>query len=135
LNETGTARGQYKVLGEDLSGKTVLIVGYGSIGAAIEARLTPFGVSILRVARTAREQPKVSAVSELHALLPQADIVVLIVPLTDATRGLIGAAEIALMKHGALLVNAARGPVVVTDALTTALNENRIHAVLDVTDP
>lgn len=135
LNEAGAPRGQYKVLAEDLSGKTVLIVGYGSIGAAIEARLAPFGVNILRVARSARETPKVSAVSELHALLPLADIVVLIVPLTDATRSLIGAAELALMKHGALLVNAARGPVVVTDALVEALQQKRIRAAIDVTDP
>jgi phosphoglycerate dehydrogenase-like enzyme len=135
LNEAGAPRGQYKVLAEDLSGKTVLIVGYGSIGAAIEARLTPFGVNILRVARSARETPKVSAVSELHALIPLADIVVLIVPLTEATRSLIGAAELALMKHGALLVNAARGPVVVTDALVEALQQKRIRAAIDVTDP
>ena len=124
LGEDGPSKGQYKVLAEDLSGKTVLIVGYGSIGEAIEARLTPFGVSILRVARGARRQPPVSAISDIHALLPRADIVVLIVPLTDATRGLFGAPEIALMKHGALLVNAARGPVVVTDALVAALQEH-----------
>lgn len=135
LGESGVARGQYKILAEDLSGKTVLIVGYGSIGAAIEARLTPFGVTVLRVARNARKQPPVEAVSELHALLPQADIVVLIVPLTGATRGMIGAVEIALMKHGALLVNAARGPVVVTDALVEALQQRRIRATVDVTDP
>jgi phosphoglycerate dehydrogenase-like enzyme len=135
LGETGAPRGQYKVLAEDLAGKTVLIVGYGSIGEAIEARLTPFGVTVLRLARSAREHPKVSAVSELHALLPVADIVVLIVPLTDATHGLIAAPEIASMKHGALLVNAARGPVVVTDALVEALRQHRIRAVLDVTDP
>jgi phosphoglycerate dehydrogenase-like enzyme len=135
LSEPGPARGQYTVLAEDLSGKTVLIVGYGSIGAAIEARLTPFGVTVLRVARSARETPEVSAVSELHALLPLADVVVLIVPLTDATRGLIGAVEIGLMKRGALLVNAARGPVVVTDALVEALQEQRIRAAVDVTDP
>jgi len=135
LNESGAARGQYAVLAEDLSGKTVLIVGYGSIGAAIEARLTPFGVNVMRVARSARQQPKVSAIGDLNELLPLADIVVVIVPLTDATRGLIGAAEIARMKPGALLVNAARGPVVVTDALLAALTEQRIRAVLDVTDP
>jgi phosphoglycerate dehydrogenase-like enzyme len=135
LSETGAPRGQYKILAEDVAGKTVLIVGYGSIGAAIEARLVPFGVSFLRVARSAREQPKVSAIAELHDLLPQADIVVLIVPLTDATRGLMGARELALMKHGALLVNAARGPVVVTDALVEALEQLRIRAVVDVTDP
>jgi len=133
LGENGAARGQYTVLGDDLAGKTVLIVGYGSIGAAIEARLMPFGVTVLRVARSAREG--VSAISELPKLLPQADIVVLIVPLTDETRGLMGAAEIALMKHGALLVNAARGPVVETDALVEALTAERIRAAVDVTDP
>lgn len=135
LSETGPARGQYTILAEDLSGKTVLIVGYGSIGEAIEARLTPFGVNILRVARSARQEPPVSAISELHVLLPQADIVILIVPLTAETRGLMGASEIALMKRGALLVNAARGPVVVTDALVQALEEKRIRAAVDVTDP
>jgi phosphoglycerate dehydrogenase-like enzyme len=135
LSEPGVARGQYTVLAEDLSGKTVLILGYGSIGAAIEARLAPFGVTILRVARGARQTPPVSAISDLHTLLPLADIVVAIVPLTEATRGMIGAPEIALMKHGALLVNAARGPVVVTDALVQALEEKRIRAAIDVTDP
>jgi len=135
LNESGVARGQYTVLSEDLAGKTVLIVGYGSIGAAIEARLAPFGVTVLRVARSAREQPKVNAVSELDALLPLADIVVLIVPLTEETHGLIGATQIARMKHGALLVNAARGPVVDTTALVEALQQHRIRAAVDVTDP
>ncbi len=134
-SEPGVARGQYRVLAEDLAGKHVLIVGYGSIGAAIEVRMLPFGVTVTRVARSARTAPKVSAISELHALLPEADVVVLIVPLTDATRGLFGAAEMALMKPGALLVNAARGPVVVTDALVAALQEGRIRAALDVTDP
>jgi phosphoglycerate dehydrogenase-like enzyme len=135
LGETGTSKGQYKVLAEDLAGKTVLIVGYGSIGEAIEARLTPFGVTVLRVARRARQQPAVSAIADLPTLLPLADIVVLIVPLTAETHGLIGAPELALMKHGALLVNAARGPVVVTDALVAALQEHRIRAAVDVTDP
>ena len=135
LSEPGPARGQYTVLAEDLSGKTVLIVGYGSIGAAIEARLNPFGVSVLRVARSARDVPKVSPVSEMEALIPRADIVVLIVPLTAETRGLFGERQMSLMKPGALLVNAARGPVVDTDALVRALQEQRIRAAVDVTDP
>jgi phosphoglycerate dehydrogenase-like enzyme len=135
MNVSGTSVGQYAVLGDDLAGKTVLIVGFGSIGAAIEARLAPFGVKIIRLARTPRKEPEVFRVGELRRLLPEADIVVAIVPLTAETRGLIGEAEIALMKPGALLVNAARGPVVVTDALTAALQANRIHAALDVTDP
>ncbi|MGD0796112.1 MAG: 2-hydroxyacid dehydrogenase [Acidobacteriaceae bacterium] len=135
LSEGGASKGQYKVLAEDLSGKTVLIVGYGSIGEAIEARLGPFGVTVLRVARRARETPRVSAVEKMHGLIPRADVVVLIVPLTDETRGMFGAREMALMKRGALLVNAARGPVVVTDALVAALEEQRIRAAVDVTDP
>ena len=135
LGETGVQTGQYRILGEDLAGKSVLILGYGSIGAAIEARLAPFGVSILRVARTPRAEPAVSPVSDLHTLLPHADILVAIVPLTPETRGLHGAPEIALMKPGALLVNAARGPVVDTAALLDALQQHRIRAALDVTDP
>jgi phosphoglycerate dehydrogenase-like enzyme len=135
LNESGVQVGQYQVLGEDLAGKTVLIVGYGSIGAAIEARLAPFGVKILRVARSAKGEPEVHAVGELRRLLPSADVVVVIVPLTDETEGLIGADEIGLMKPGCLLVNAARGSVVVTEALVEALQQGRIRAALDVTDP
>jgi phosphoglycerate dehydrogenase-like enzyme len=135
LNESGAQVGQYRVLGYDLAGKTVLIVGYGSIGAAIESRLSPFGVKIQRIARSARTEPEVHSVDHLAQLLPQADILVAIMPLTPETQGLIGAKEIALMKRGALLVNAARGPVVATDALVEALTQHRICAALDVTDP
>jgi phosphoglycerate dehydrogenase-like enzyme len=121
------------VLCEELAGKTVLIVGYGAIGKAIEERLAAFEPTILRVARSPREG--VSPVSELPSLLPQADVVVLITPLTPETHHLIDAAAIALMKQGALLVNAARGAVVDTDALVAALEQRRIRAALDVTDP
>jgi phosphoglycerate dehydrogenase-like enzyme len=85
------------------------------------------------VARHAREG--VEAVSQLDQLLPQADIVVLTTPLTPETRHLIDADRIARMKPGALLVNAARGPVVETDSLLQALNEMKIRAAVDVTDP
>jgi phosphoglycerate dehydrogenase-like enzyme len=135
MKVAGPQVGQYAVLGDDLAGKTVLIIGYGSIGEAIEARLAPFGVKIVRVARRPRNQPEVFAVDELPRLLPEADITIAIVPLTPETKGLIGAKEISLMKPGALLVNAARGPVVVTEALVEALQQERIRAVLDVTDP
>lgn len=135
LNESGPQVGQYKILGDDLAGKTVLIVGYGSIGRAIESRLAPFGVNILRVARSAKSAPKVSAVGELNRLLPEADIVVAIVPLTDETVGMMGAEQLGLMRPGALLVNAARGPVVDTAALVEALQQHRIRAAVDVTDP
>lgn len=117
----------------DVAGSTVLIVGYGSIGQAVEARLAPFGVKFLRVARSAREG--VFPVSELDVLLGQADIVVLTVPLTSETRHLINAQRLAKMKPGALLVNAARGPLVDTEALLRALQEKRIRAAMDVTDP
>jgi len=121
------------ILLEELSGKKVLIVGYGSIGRSIEARLLPFEVEITRMARHAREG--VEPVERLKELLPSADIVVLIVPQTPETTGLIGAEELNLMKQGALLINAARGPVVVTDALVDVLHAGRIHAAVDVTDP
>ena len=120
---------------EELTGKRVLMVGYGSIGKDIERMLAPFDVEMTRVARTARTEPLVHPVSELHSLLPDAEIVILILPLTEESCGLIGAHEMSLMKQGALLVNAARGPVVQTDALVDALNSGRIRAALDVTDP
>ncbi len=121
------------VLSEELHEKKVLIVGYGAIGHAIEDRLRPFGVNFLRVARTARDG--VYGIDQLHDLLPMADVVVLIVPFTSATTGLMGAKELGLMKRGALLVNAARGPIVETGALLAALQSNRIQAAIDVTDP
>lgn len=120
------------VLCEELHARQVLIVGYGDIGRAIEARLLPFGVEIVRIARTAREG--VHGAEKLMDLLPAADVVVLIVPFTSETTGMMGAPQIAKMKQGALLVNAARGPVVDTDALLAALHEGRIQAAIDVTD-
>lgn len=116
-----------------LADKRVLLVGYGAIGAAIEARLLPFEVDVVKVARTARDD--VRSVADLPGLLPEADVVVLVVPLTDETRGLVDVDFLARMKDGALLVNVARGPVVDTDALVEALGSGRIHAALDVTDP
>jgi phosphoglycerate dehydrogenase-like enzyme len=123
------------VLGEELTGRSVLVVGYGAIGKEIERMLTPFNVEMKRVARSARSEPEVHAVSELDQLLPWAEVVVLILPATAESRGLIGARQLALMQQGTLLVNAARGPVVDTDALVEALNSGRIRAALDVTDP
>ncbi len=125
------------VLIEELAGKTVMIVGYGAIGKAIEARLLPFEpAQILRVARTARDgEPVVHGTGELDQLLPEADVVVLITPLTPETHHLIGAPQLARMRRGAVLVNAARGGVVDTDALVAALESREVRAVLDVTDP
>jgi phosphoglycerate dehydrogenase-like enzyme len=116
-----------------LAGKTVLIVGYGSIGAAVERRLAGFEVEVLRVARSGRDG--VAAVSDLPALLPAADVVVVLAPVTRDTIGLADAAFLARMKDGALLVNAARGVLLVTDALVAELRQGRLRAVLDVTEP
>lgn len=127
-------RGEWRpVRARSLADRTVLILGYGSIGAAIEDRLTGFEVDIVRVARTAREG--VHGFDELPTLLPTADVVILIVPITAQTRGMVDADFLARMKDDALLVNVARGPVVDTDALVAALHTERIHAALDVTDP
>ncbi|MGD1220289.1 MULTISPECIES: 2-hydroxyacid dehydrogenase [Streptomyces] len=121
-----------------LADKSVLIVGYGSIGAAIEDRLAPFEVArVARVARSERTMARglVHPLTELPALLPEADVVVLSTPLTKDTRGLVDAEFLARMKDGALLVNVARGPVVDTKALLAELESGRLTAALDVTDP
>ena len=120
---------------EELTGKTVMLVGHGSIGKDIERLLEPFHVEIIRVARTRRTQPLAHDVTELEGLLPRADVIVLILPLTAESKGLIGSPQFALMRQGALLVNAARGGIVQTDALVEALNSGKIRAALDVTDP
>jgi phosphoglycerate dehydrogenase-like enzyme len=133
---TGDSRALYPpVMLEELTGKTVLLIGYGSIGKDIERMMAPYHVEVLRVARGAREEPKVHAITELDSLIPQAHVIVLIVPATAETRWLVDAPQLALMRQGALLVNAARGPVVNTDALVSALRTGRIRAALDVTDP
>jgi phosphoglycerate dehydrogenase-like enzyme len=133
---TGDTRPIYPpVMLEELTGKTVLLVGYGSIGKDIERMLAPFNVDLLRVARSARTDPEVHAVIELDGLLPRAQVVILILPATGESNKLIGVKQLALMPHGALLVNAARGPIVDTDALVAALNAGRVRAALDVTDP
>jgi|SRR5579863_9499862 phosphoglycerate dehydrogenase-like enzyme len=120
---------------EELTGKTVMLVGHGSIGKDIERLLEPFRVNMIRVARSARTQPMIHPVSQLDEWLPNADVIVLILPLTEESRGLIGPNQFALMRQGALLVNAARGGIVQTGALVDALNAGKIRAALDVTDP
>jgi len=118
---------------QPLAGQTVLIVGYGSIGQAVERLLTPFGVTIERIARHARSG--VSSIDDLPTALPRADIVILLVPVTPATIGLVDARFLGLMHDHALLVNAARGSIVDTRALLAELNSGRLRAALDVTDP
>jgi phosphoglycerate dehydrogenase-like enzyme len=120
---------------DELAGKRVLIVGAGSIGSALRDRLAPFEVTFTLVARTSRPAEGVHGVDELPALLPEADVVVLLVPLTEQTRGLVDEKFLAAMPDGALLVNAARGPVARTSALVAELSSGRLRAALDVTDP
>jgi phosphoglycerate dehydrogenase-like enzyme len=133
LSEGARREPQCPILVEEVADKTVLIVGYGSIGAAVETRLAAFGCKFLRIARSARDG--VAPVSALDDFLPQADIVILTAPLTSETRHLMNAGRLARMKRGALLVNAGRGGLVDTQALVQALHEGRIRAALDVTDP
>ncbi len=116
-----------------LFGARVLVVGAGDIGQAIGRMLDGFGTEVRFVARTARDG--VHATSELPRLLPEADVVILVVPVTPETTGMVDAAFLAAMKDDALLVNAARGVVVDTDALVAELTSGRLRAALDVTDP
>jgi phosphoglycerate dehydrogenase-like enzyme len=121
------------VRSEPLAGQTVLIVGYGSIGEAVERMLAPFDVTTERIAR--RPRPGVMSMDDLPQALPRADIVILLVPVTPATTGLVDAKFLARMHDGALLVNAARGSIVDTAALLAELQSGRLRAALDVTDP
>jgi phosphoglycerate dehydrogenase-like enzyme len=116
-----------------LVGARVLVVGAGDIGRTIGRMLAGFDVELTWVARTAREG--VHAFEELPELLPHADVVVVIVPVTPQTTGMVDAAFLAAMKDDALLVNAARGVVVDTDALLAELTAGRLRAALDVTEP
>lgn len=123
---------EQRVTGE-LAGSAVLVVGAGDVGDAIRRRLLPFDTTVTMVARRSRDG--VASVDELADLLPGADVVIVVVPLTPATRGLVDAAFLARMKDGALLVNASRGPIADTGALLAELTAGRLRAALDVTDP
>jgi phosphoglycerate dehydrogenase-like enzyme len=122
-----------------LADKRVLIVGYGRIGHAIVTRLLPFEVEVTVVASRARGGDDlvnaVHGIDELPDLAATADVLILVVPLTDSTRGLVDAAVLALLPDDALVVNVARGPIVDTDALVAECSSGRLRAALDVTDP
>ncbi|MCE7083235.1 2-hydroxyacid dehydrogenase [Streptomyces sp. ST2-7A] len=121
-----------------LADRTVLILGHGGIGRAVEERLVPFEpAGVIRVATAARTSPRgpVHAPADLDGLLPRAEIVVICTPLTDLTRGLVDRDFLARLPDGALVVNVARGAVVDTTALLAELGTGRLRAALDVTDP
>ena len=120
-----------------LADRRVLIVGYGGVGKAVEARLAGFEVEITRVASRARDEGDlhIHGIDELPALLPAADIVVIGTPLTDATRHLVDDAFLSALPDGALVVNVARGAVADTDAVLKHATAGRLRFALDVTDP
>ncbi|MBF6180182.1 2-hydroxyacid dehydrogenase [Nocardia otitidiscaviarum] len=118
---------------DTLHGKRVLIVGAGDLAAEMRRKLAPFDTPVTVVGTRARDG--VHGVDELPDLIPHADAVILTVPVTSRTVGMVDADFLARMHDGAILVNAARGPVVRTDALLAELTARRLRAVLDVTDP
>lgn len=125
-----------------LADRRVALIGYGGVGKAIEARLSGFETHITRLASRSRternlagESVPVRGIDELHEVLAEAEIVIIAVPLSEQTRGLLDAAALAALPDGALVVNVARGPVVDTAALVAEVRSGRLRAALDVTDP
>lgn len=120
-----------------LADRRVLLVGYGGVGKAIEARLLPFEAEVTRMASRAREDAAgtIHGIDALYDQLPLHEIVVVSVPLSEETSKLVDAKFLAAMPDGALLVNVARGPVADTDALLAETSSGRLRAALDVTDP
>ncbi len=120
-----------------LADKRVLLLGYGGVGRAIEARLAPFEVDVVRVAHRARvaETGPVHGVGELGALLPHADVVIVSLPLTAETHHLVDATFLAAMADHSLFVNVGRGPVVATEDLVACAATGRLRVALDVVEP
>ncbi len=120
-----------------LADRRVLLVGYGGVGKAIEARLLPFEAEVTRMASRQRgdSSGKIYGIDALYEQLPLHEIVVVSVPLSDETQQLVDAKFLAAMPDGALLVNVARGPVADTEALLAETSTGRLRAALDVTDP
>lgn len=119
----------------ELSGKTVCIVGCGSVGTECAKRFAAFGCHVIGIDLTSREDSSYEAIHPLEQLIPclaDADIVVLTLPITEETRRLINRSTLESMKSGAVLVNIARGAIVDTAALIDALSGHLGGAVLDV---
>ncbi|WP_374118632.1 2-hydroxyacid dehydrogenase [Allokutzneria sp. A3M-2-11 16] len=118
---------------DTMQDKRMLVVGAGDLGEQLRRRFDTFDAHTTLVATRARAG--VHGVDELPDLLGEHDAVIMVVPMTDATRRMVDAEFLSRMRDGAILVNAARGPVVETDALVAELNSGRLRAALDVTDP
>jgi lactate dehydrogenase-like 2-hydroxyacid dehydrogenase len=122
-------------LGTELNGSTLGIVGMGKIGKAVARRAMGFGMKVIYTDPQVTDEINASQVS-LEELLMQSDIVSLHTPLEHDTRGIINKSTLSQMKSSAILINAARGPLVDTNAITDALQNHKIAAAaLDVTDP
>jgi phosphoglycerate dehydrogenase-like enzyme len=121
-----------------LAGRTMALIGVGTIGAAVAVRASAFGMRVIALRRRAAAgrvpgAPEVEVMSDLDALLTAADVLVIAAPLTPDTEGLIGAAQISRMKRGAVLVNVGRARILDTGALVDALNSGHLGgASLDV---
>jgi len=120
-----------------LADRTVLLLGYGGVGRAIERRLAPFEVDFIRVARHARrvEGVEVHAWEDLAVLLPRADVVVVSLPLSAETTRLVDEAFLRRLGDDSLVVNVGRGPVVDTEAVLAEASSGRLRFALDVVDP
>jgi len=118
---------------DDLEGKRVLVLGHGSIGRAVAARLEPFGAVTTGITRHGRGGT--ATPDQLDDLVAHADALVVMAPLTEETRGMVSAEVLAKLPDEAIVLNAARGPVIDQDALERELRAGRLRAALDVTDP
>ncbi len=134
--------GKWESLGSVTSvyGATVLVLGMGDIGGEFGMRCKALGAKVIGVRRSNRKKPdyadEVHLLEDLDNLLPQADVVAITLPGTQATRGLINRERIASMKPGAILLNVGRGTIVDTEALCDALESGHLAgAGVDVTDP
>lgn len=115
---------------DSLAGKRVLVLGTGDIGNRVVETLDTLDARVTGVSRTGEV-----TLDDAPALLPQTDVVIVALPLTDATTGLLDAKWLGALPDGAIVVNVARGPIVDTDALVAELAAGRLRAGLDVTDP
>lgn len=125
------------LVGHELRGKTVGIVGTGRIGCAAARLFAAFGCRLLGYSRTERDEAKNTGIEyvSLDRLLAESDVVSVHVPLTEKTKGLIGKAQLDMMKPAAVLINTSRGPVIDNAALADALKDGRIAAAgIDVFD-
>lgn len=138
LQAQGRATWEADHYAPSLADRQCLIVGYGSIGAALGARLRACEAQVTGVARSARTAPDgtaVHAMGDLGELLPQAEVVFLVTPLTPQTEGMADADFLAALPDNALVVNVGRGKLIDTDALLAEVASGRLRAALDVTDP